>query len=106
MAKENKNKVAKKTGRRLSKAQWAEATRLYEMGVMNQTQLEEKFGINRENFYRRFKRDGVEYGSKTAAVGEAVTESVKEELETLQKDYLKRLVQSSEEDYQDRKSVV
>jgi hypothetical protein len=67
---------------RLTEAQWAEIIRFYELGKKRMVELSEEYGVSRQALSKRFKRDGVVFGSKTEEVAEAVTAGVKAAVET------------------------
>jgi hypothetical protein len=64
--------------KRLSDSAYAEAKELYELGKMRLAELGEKFDVSRQALWRRFKDDGVEYGSRAAEVSAAVSAGVKQ----------------------------
>ncbi|MBX4911352.1 hypothetical protein HJA82_29000 [Rhizobium bangladeshense] len=63
--------------KRLSESDYAEARELYELGKMRLSELGEKFDVSRQALWRRFKQDGVEYGSRAAEVSAAASAGVK-----------------------------
>lgn len=65
-------------GNRLSESDYAEARELYELGKMRLAELGEKYDVSRQTFWRRFKKDGVEYGSRAGEVQAAVSAGVKQ----------------------------
>ncbi|WP_276122714.1 hypothetical protein [Pararhizobium qamdonense] len=64
--------------KRLSESDYAEAKELYELGKMRLSDLGEKFDVSRQALHRRFKADGVEYGSRASEVQAAVSAGVKQ----------------------------
>lgn len=62
-------------GKRLTDAEFAEASELYELGTAGLSELSETFGISRQGLSRRFKDAGVKRGSRAheaaAAAGAA-----------------------------------
>jgi hypothetical protein len=63
--------------KRLTDSDYVEAKELYELGKMRLSELGEKYDVSRQALWRRFKADGVEYGSRKAEVQAAVSAGVK-----------------------------
>ncbi|QIG69068.1 hypothetical protein EVB77_034 [Rhizobium phage RHph_N1_10] len=63
--------------KRLSDSDYAEAKELYELGKMRLSELGEKYDVSRQALWRRFKQDGVEYGSRASEVSAAASAGVK-----------------------------
>ncbi|TDW20417.1 hypothetical protein EV128_12547 [Rhizobium azibense] len=63
--------------KRLSDSDYAEARELYELGKMRLSELGEKYDVSRQALWRRFKDDGVEYGSRASEVSAAASAGVK-----------------------------
>lgn len=63
--------------KRLTDAEYAEAKELYELGQMRLAELGDKFGVSRQALSRRFKDDGVNFGSRAHEVQAAVAQGVK-----------------------------
>lgn len=64
--------------KRLTDSAYAEARELYELGKMRLSELGEKYDVSRQALWRRFKADGVEYGSRASEVQAAVSAGVKQ----------------------------
>jgi len=60
-----------KKGRRMTPLEYERAKRLYELGAATVKELAEEAGIRPDSLYERFRRDGVEKGSR---VSEALME--------------------------------
>jgi hypothetical protein len=63
--------------KRLSDADYAAAKELYELGKMRLSELGEKYDVSRQALWRRFKQDGVEYGTRASEVSAAAAAGVK-----------------------------
>ncbi|OCP21910.1 MULTISPECIES: helix-turn-helix domain-containing protein [unclassified Ensifer] len=59
-------------------ADYAEAKELYELGKMRLSDLAERFNVSRQGLWKKFKKDGVVYGSRAAEVSAAVSAGVKQ----------------------------
>lgn len=62
--------------RKLSDADFAEATNLYELGQEGLRELADKYGCSRQNLFQRFKNAGVKKGSRTHELTDAAAKSV------------------------------
>ncbi|SER26257.1 hypothetical protein SAMN05216548_11417 [Faunimonas pinastri] len=68
-----------KKAKRLTPAQWAEATELWELGQITMSDLVARFGITHTAISSYFKRHKITRGSRKAEVAEAVGSRVKAE---------------------------
>ena len=79
MAEKETTPTVKKPRARLTEKEWRQATTLYEAGEVTIEDLAKKFDRHPQSFIKRFKRDGIVKGSKSAALKAKVEEKVKEE---------------------------
>lgn len=61
---------------RLTPREWAEAAGLWQSGEVTLDQLEERYGVSKEHFSRKFKEMGVKKGEHAAEHAQQVQEAV------------------------------
>lgn len=70
--------IEEKTEKRLTPAEWEEATTLYELGECTIVDLSNRFGISASAFSQKFRKNGVIKGSRRAEIAKKIEEKVKE----------------------------
>ncbi len=73
---EDEDESSSGDAKRMTDAMAAEATDLYELGVMGLAELSDKFGFSRQALSKRFKKDGVVKGSRAGEVKAVSTTAV------------------------------
>lgn len=66
------------TGKRLTTAEWSEATTLYELGQASLSDLSRRFGISSSALSQYFKNKGITKGSKRSEIEDKVKEAITE----------------------------
>ena len=85
--------------KRLTPKEWAEATALWESGEVTSKDLSDKFGVSRETFLRRFKKDGIEKGVRAHEHADAVREELSKSLSPDQVLTAQRAKETKEQHY-------
>lgn len=68
----------KRSGKRLTDAEWAEIVENFELGLMGIVELANKYGVSRQALSQRFKTNGIRGGSRTHEIREAVNQAAKQ----------------------------